>query len=36
MPHIEIRDVSLVYETPAGQVVGVNAARFSMEESEFL
>ena len=36
MPHIEIRDVSLVYDTPAGRVVGVNAARFSIEESEFL
>jgi NitT/TauT family transport system ATP-binding protein len=36
MPHIEIRDVSLVYDTPAGQVVGVNSARFNIEESEFL
>ncbi len=36
MPHIEIRDVSLVYDTPAGRVVGVNSARFSIEESEFL
>jgi ABC-type nitrate/sulfonate/bicarbonate transport system ATPase subunit len=36
MPHIEIRDVSLVYDTPAGRVVGVNSARFNIEESEFL
>jgi NitT/TauT family transport system ATP-binding protein len=36
MPHIEIRDVSLVYDTPAGRVVGVNSARFAIEESEFL
>ena len=36
MPHIEIRDVSLVYDTPAGQVVGVQSASFSIEQSEFL
>ena len=36
MPHIEIRDVSLVYDTPAGQVVGVDSASFNIEESEFL
>jgi NitT/TauT family transport system ATP-binding protein len=36
MPHIEIRDVSLVYDTPAGQVTGVQGASFSIEESEFL
>jgi NitT/TauT family transport system ATP-binding protein len=36
MPHIEIRDVSLVYDTPAGRVVGVQAASFNIEQSEFL
>ena len=36
MPHIEIRDVSLVYDTPAGRVVGVDNASFAIEESEFL
>src|SRR5918995_909790 len=36
MPHIEVRDVSLVYDTPAGRVVGVEKANFSIEQSEFL
>ena len=36
MPHIEIRDVSLVYDTPAGQVTGVDRASFAIEQSEFL
>src|SRR5207302_11425568 len=36
MPHIEIRDVSLVYDTPAGQVTGIQSASFSIEQSEFL
>jgi NitT/TauT family transport system ATP-binding protein len=36
MPHIEIRDVSLVYDTPAGQVTGVEKASFAIEQSEFL
>jgi len=36
MPHIEIRDVTLVYDTPAGKVVGVDRANFAIEESEFL
>ena len=36
MPHIEIRDVSLVYDTPAGRVPGVQAASFDIEQSEFL
>jgi NitT/TauT family transport system ATP-binding protein len=36
MPHIEIREVSLVYDTPAGQVVGVESASLDIEESEFL
>ena len=36
MPHIEIRDVSLVYDTPAGRVPGVQGANFSIEASEFL
>jgi NitT/TauT family transport system ATP-binding protein len=36
MPHIEVRDVSLVYDTPSGQVTGVQSASFSIEASEFL
>jgi NitT/TauT family transport system ATP-binding protein len=36
MPHIEVREVSLVYDTPAGQVAGVNKASFNIEQSEFL
>jgi NitT/TauT family transport system ATP-binding protein len=36
MPHIEIRDVSLIYDTPAGRVPGVQSASFSIEQSEFL
>jgi NitT/TauT family transport system ATP-binding protein len=36
MPHIEIRDVSLAYDTPAGRVAGVAGASFEIEESEFL
>ena len=35
MPHIEVRDVSLTYDTPAGQVAGVAAASFDIEQSEF-
>src|SRR5215207_7814621 len=36
MPHIEVRDVSLVYDTPSGSVTGVERASFSLEASEFL
>jgi NitT/TauT family transport system ATP-binding protein len=36
MPHIEVRDVSLVYDTPAGRVAGVQTASFAIEQSEFL
>jgi NitT/TauT family transport system ATP-binding protein len=36
MPHIEVTDVSLAYDTPSGQVQGVKDARFSIEQSEFL
>ena len=36
MPQIEVRDVSLVYDTPSGQVTGVQSASFSLEPSEFL
>ena len=36
MPHIEIRDVSMVYDTPAGRVVGVEKASFNIEQSEFI
>jgi NitT/TauT family transport system ATP-binding protein len=36
MPHIEVRNVSLVYDTPAGRVAGVEDASFDIEVSEFL
>src|SRR5215468_7489052 len=36
MPHIEITDVSLAYDTPAGRVQGVKDASFAIEQSEFL
>jgi NitT/TauT family transport system ATP-binding protein len=36
MPHIEVRDVSLTYDTPAGRVAGVEGANFDIEQSEFL
>ena len=36
MPHIEVRDVSLTYDTPAGRVAGVQSASFDIEQSEFL
>jgi len=36
MPHIEVHDVTLVYDTPAGPVPGVNGVSFDMAESEFL
>src|SRR6266571_4257519 len=36
MPHIEVRNVSLVYDTPAGRVTGVDGASFAMEQSQFL
>ena len=36
MPHIEVRDVSLTYDTPGGRVAGVQAASFAIEQSEFL
>jgi len=36
MPHIEVREVSLVYDTPAGRVTGVEAATFAIEPSEFV
>jgi len=36
MPHIEVREVSLVYDTPAGQVAGVEGVSFDIEASEFL
>jgi NitT/TauT family transport system ATP-binding protein len=35
MPHIEVRDVSLVYDTPAGPVPGVAGVSFDIEQSEF-
>jgi NitT/TauT family transport system ATP-binding protein len=36
MPHIEVRDVSLVYDTPAGRVPGVEGVSFDIDASEFL
>ena len=36
MPHIEVRDVSLVYDTPAGAVSGVEGVSFDIDASEFL
>jgi NitT/TauT family transport system ATP-binding protein len=36
MPHIEVREVSLVYDTPSGRVPGVDGVSFDMEQSEFL
>jgi len=36
MAHIEVRDVSLVYDTPNGSVAGVERASFDIGESEFL
>jgi NitT/TauT family transport system ATP-binding protein len=36
MPHIEVRDVSLTYDTPAGRVPGVERASFDIAVSEFL
>ena len=36
MPHIEVRDVSLAYDTPAGRVQGVEGVSFNIDASEFL
>ena len=36
MAHIEIRDVSLIYDTPGGKVPGVKDVNFNIGESEFL
>jgi NitT/TauT family transport system ATP-binding protein len=36
MPHIEVQDVTLVYDTPAGRVPGVQGVSFNIEASEFL
>jgi len=36
MSHIEIRDVSLVYDTPAGRVHAVDSVSFDITASEFL
>ena len=36
MHHIEVRDVTLVYDTPSGPVPGVRGIDFTMEASEFL
>jgi NitT/TauT family transport system ATP-binding protein len=36
MAHIDVRDVSLTYDTPAGRVAGVQGASFAIDQSEFL
>jgi ABC-type nitrate/sulfonate/bicarbonate transport system ATPase subunit len=36
MPHIEVRNVSLAYDTPAGRVQGVKGASFDIQQSQFL
>jgi NitT/TauT family transport system ATP-binding protein len=36
VPQIEVCDVSLAYDTPAGRVTGVASASFAIEPSEFL
>jgi NitT/TauT family transport system ATP-binding protein len=36
MGHIEARDITLTYDTPAGAVPGVRGVSFGMAESEFL
>jgi len=36
MPQIEVRNVSLVYDTPSGRVTGVDGASFAIEQSQFL
>jgi NitT/TauT family transport system ATP-binding protein len=36
MPHIEVSNVSLIYDTPAGQVQGVADVSFAIEASEFV
>src|SRR5713226_3233183 len=36
MPHIEVSDVSLLYDTPSGQVPGVEGVSFCIEASEFV
>jgi NitT/TauT family transport system ATP-binding protein len=36
MPHIEVANVSLVYDTPAGAVQGVAEVSFNIETSEFV
>jgi len=36
MPHIEVRNVSLVYDTPSGRVTGVDGVSFDIEQSQFL
>ena len=36
MSHIQVRDVSLVYDTPAGRVHAVDTVSFEIQPSEFL
>jgi NitT/TauT family transport system ATP-binding protein len=36
MPYIEVSDVSLIYDTPAGRVAGVEGVSFCVQASEFV
>jgi len=36
MPHIELSDVSVIYNTPGGSVTAVERVSFSIEQSQFL
>jgi NitT/TauT family transport system ATP-binding protein len=36
MSHIEVRDVSLVYDTPSGKVQAIERANFAIDASEFV
>jgi len=36
MPHIEVRNVSLIYDTPSGRVTGVDGVTFDIDQSQFL
>src|SRR4030088_2839686 len=36
MPHIEVRDVSLIYDTPSGSMTGLGGGSFDIAASEFL
>jgi NitT/TauT family transport system ATP-binding protein len=36
MAHIQIRDITLAYDTPSGKVTGVERASFDIEKSQFV